>query len=210
MFDLAVATVPIALLLVLSEILWRARLLRGEAARKLLHIIIGSYVAYWLYFLSFREIELLCVAMLIGVTLSHKYHIFHAITDVKRKTGGDIFYAVGLGLTALISREPWVFAIAVLHMCIADGLAGLVGTYLGKGNRYKVLGSTKSLVGTGVFIVTSFALFAVFNHYHPSEIILPVMLTMPFFLAVIENVGLYGTDNILIPVLVAIIANSLI
>lgn len=210
MFELAVATVPIALLLVLSEILWRTHLLRGEAARKLLHIIIGSYVSYWLYFLSFREIELLSLAMLIGVVISHKYHIFHAINDIKRKTWGDIFYAVGLGLTAVISREPWVFAIAVLHMSIADGLAGLLGTYFGKSTRYKVLGSTKSLVGTGVFIATSFCLFALFNYYHPSEIIWPVMFSMPLFLALVENVGVRGTDNIMIPVFVAIIANALL
>lgn len=209
-YELAVATVPIALLLVLSEFLWRARLLRGEAARKMLHIIIGSYVAYWLYFLTFRQIEFLCLVMFVTVTLSHKYHIFHAINDVKRKTWGDIFYALGLGLTAIISREPWVFAIAVLHMSLADGMAGLIGTYFGKNNRYKVLGSTKSLVGTAVFVLTSFSLFALFNYYHPSEIIWPVMLSMPIFLAVVENVGIRGTDNILIPVLVAVIANALI
>ncbi len=210
MFELAVATVPIAMLLVLSEILWRTRLLRGEAARKMLHIIIGSYVAYWLYFLSFREIELLSLAMLIGVAISHKYQIFHAINDIKRKTWGDIFYAIGLGLTAVISREPWVFAIAVLHMSVADGLAGLLGTYFGKSTQYKVLGSTKSLVGTGVFVLTSLGLFALFNYYHPSEIIWPVMFSMPIFLALVENVGIRGTDNIMIPVFVAVIANALL
>jgi phytol kinase len=210
MFEIALAVVPVALLLILSEILWRAHLLRGEPARKLLHIIIGSYVAYWLYFLTFREIQLLSLAMLIGVTISHKYHIFHAITDVKRKTWGDIFYAVGLGLIAVLAKQPWAFAIAVLHMSVADGLAGLIGTEFGKGNRYKVLGATKSVVGTLSFVVVSFALFAVFNHYHPSAIIWPVMLAMPSFLALIENLGVYGTDNILIPLLVVIIANSLI
>ncbi len=210
MLEIALAVVPVALLLVLSEILWRARLLRGEPARKLLHIIIGSYVACWLYFLTFREIELLSLAMLVGVTISHKYHIFHAITDVKRKTWGDIFYAVGLSVTAIVAREPWIFAIAVLHMSIADGMAALVGTQFGKANRYKVLGSTKSVVGTLTFMVVSFGLFVLFNHYHPSAIILPVMLSMPVFLALTENVGVAGTDNILIPLLVAVIANGLL
>lgn len=210
MYEIALAIGPVALLLVLSEVLWRTHLLRGESARKMLHIIVGSYVAYWLYFLSFREIQLLSLAMLVGVTLSHKFHIFHAITDVKRMTWGDIFYAIGLGVTAVVAKQPWVFAIAVLHMCIADGLAGLIGAEFGKKTRYKVLGSTKSLVGTFTFIVVSFLLFAIFNHYHPSEIIWPVMLSMPFLLALVENVGVYGTDNVLVPLIVAIIANSLI
>jgi phytol kinase len=210
MFEIALAIVPVALLLILSEILWRAHLLRGEAARKLLHIIIGSYVSYWLYFLTFREIQLLSLAMLVGVTISHKYHIFHAITDVKRKSWGDNFYAVGRGLIAVLARQPWVFAIAVLHMSVADGLAGLLGTEFGKGNRYKVLGATKSIVGTISFMLVSFGLFALFNHYHPSAIIWPVMLTMPIFLAFVENLGVYGTDNIMIPLLVVLIANALI
>jgi phytol kinase len=117
---------------------------------------------------------------------------------------------VGLGLIAVLAKQPWAFAIAVLHMSVADGLAGLIGTEFGKGNRYKVLGATKSVVGTLCFVVVSFALFAVFNHYHPSAIIWPVMLAMPPFLALIENLGVYGTDNILIPLLVVIIANALI
>lgn len=209
MLELAVATVPIAALLVLSEIMWRARLIRGEVARKLLHIIVGSYVAYWLYFLTFEQIELLAVAMLVGVSISHRYHIFHAITDVKRKTWGDIFYAAGLGLIAFITRQPWVFALAVLHMSVADGLAGLVGTKLGKGNTYKVLGATKSVAGTVTFAIASLVLLLAFRASHP-EIGLPIVISLPLVLAAVENFGVYGTDNLMIPVLVAIVANTLL
>lgn len=209
MLELAVATVPIAALLILSEIMWRARIIRGEAARKFLHIIIGSYVAYWLYFLTFEQIELLAVAMLVGVSISHKYHIFHAITDIKRKTWGDIFYAAGLGLIAFITRQPWVFALAVLHMSVADGLAGLVGTQFGRGNTYTVFGAVKSVVGTVTFALASLGLLLAFRVSHP-EITLPIVFGLPLILAAVENFGIYGTDNLAIPVLVALIANALL
>lgn len=210
MFEIALAIGPVALLLFLSEILWRLRLLRGEPARKLLHIIIGSYVAYWLYFLTFREIQLLSLAMLIGVAISHRFHVFHAITEVKRKTWGDIFYAAGLGLIAVLAKQPWVFALAVLHMSLADGLAGLIGTEFGQKNQYKVLGATKSVVGTITFVVVSLALFVLFNHYHPMHIMWPIVAVMPFFLALTENLGAYGSDNLLIPLFVVLIANAMV
>ncbi len=210
MLELAVAAGPIAVLLVVSEVLWRARYLRGEAARKLLHIIIGSYVACWLYFLTFRQIELLSAAMLVGVIVSHKYHIFHAITDVKRKTWGDIFYAIGLGGAAVIAKQPWVFALAVLHMSVADGLAGLVGSHFGKGNSYKIFGAAKSWVGTTTFWLVSLALFVAFGWQHPSEIMWPIILGMPAVLAGVENLGVYGTDNVAVPILVALVANTLL
>lgn len=210
MLELAVAAGPIAVLLVLSEVLWRARILRGEAARKLLHIIIGSYVACWLYFLTFRQIELLSAAMLIGVIISHKYHIFHAITDVKRKTWGDIFYAVGLAATAVIAKQPWVFALAVLHMSLADGLAGLVGSQYGNGNGYKIFGAAKSWAGTMTFWAVSLMLFVAFGWQHPSEIMWPIIIGMPVVMAGVENLGVYGVDNLLVPVLVASVANTLL
>lgn len=205
MIEIALAVVPVGFLLLVSEYLWRAKLLRGEAARKLLHIVIGSYVACWLYFLTFQEIQLLSVAMLVGISISHRYKIFHAISEVKRKTWGDIFYAVGLGVTAVMAKQPWLFALAVLHMSVADGLAGLVGTYYGKSNQYKVLGATKSIAGTLAFVATSFALLLMFNHNHPSEITLPLLLGTPWLLAAAENLGLRGSDNLTIPVLVVLL-----
>lgn len=205
MIEIAVAIGPLALLLVASEVLWRAKLIRGESARKMLHIIIGSYVASWLYFLTFRQIQLLSLAMLAGVIVSHKYHIFHAINDVKRKTWGDILYAVGLGLTALFAEQPWIFALAILHMSVADGLAGLVGTSFGKSSSYKVFGHTKSAAGTVTFVVASFVLLLAFSQNHPSEITTMVLVFVPFVLAAAENIGVLGTDNILIPVLTVLL-----
>ena len=203
MIEILVAVVPLAVLLVLSEMFWRAKVLRGEAARKMLHIIIGSYVASWPYFVSFRQIQLIALAMFAGVVLSHKFHIFHAINDVKRKTWGDMLYAVGVGVTAALAREPWVFALAILHMSVADGLAGLAGSCYGKNTEYKVFGNKKSLIGTFVFTVVSFALLTIFAATG-SPVTFEMALILPPVLAVIENIGIRGADNILVPALVAL------
>jgi phytol kinase len=200
--------VPVFILLVLSEILWRSKILRGEAARKLLHIIIGSYVASWPFFMSFTLIQAISIAFIVVVVLSHKFHIFHAINDVKRKTWGDILYAAGIGLTAALTTSEWVFAVAVLHMSFADGLAGLVGTKFGKKTRYEVLGTTKSIVGTMTFIVCSYIILILFGPSHPFQTPAALVASIPFLAATVENFGVRGADNVLIPLLIVFAFSS--
>ncbi|RTK94581.1 hypothetical protein EKI60_03105 [Candidatus Saccharibacteria bacterium] len=199
MLEILVAIGPLFLLLVVSELLWRKRLLRGEPARKSLHIIIGSYVASWPYFLSLNTIQLLSLAMLVGVLLSHKFRIFHAINDVKRHTWGDIFYALGVFIAATFATQPWIFALAVLHMSVADGMAGLVGSQLGSKSRYKVFGYNKSVAGTGSFVLASAVMLGIFALVRPGDIPLLLCLVAPFASAGLENIGMRGTDNVLVP-----------
>lgn len=199
--DLFLAAAPIFVLLVLSEFLWRKKILRGEAARKILHIFIGCYIALWPYMLSFGTIQFISIALLVVVYVSHVFHVFHAINGVKRKTWGDVLYAVAIGLTATLTKEPWVFTIAILHMSLADGLAGLVGTRHGKRSTYTVFGYEKSVVGTLTFILSSYAILLLTLPFHPVDI-LPILLVVPLVAGAIENIGIAGTDNVLIPLLI--------
>ena len=205
MLETLVAVGPLFFLLVFSELLWRARILRGEPARKLLHVIIGSYVAVWPFFMTFAHIRWVCVAMLLGVIVSHKFHVFHAINDVKRHTWGDIFYAVGLFLAASLATAPWIFALAVLHMSFADGMAGLVGSALGKKHQYTVLGSNKSVVGTVSFVVSSLIVLMVFKLNGGYNISAQMLIAVPLLTATLENFGPRGTDNILVPLCIVLL-----
>jgi phytol kinase len=202
MIDILKAIGPIFVLLLISEVLWRTKILRGESARKTLHIIIGSYVAIWPKFLSFEQIQVISLALLVVVLASHRLHIFHAINDVRRKTWGDSLYAVGIGLTATLTASPWIFAVAVLHMSVADGFAGLIGTRYGKHNQYKVFGNTKSFLGTTTFIVLSFLILALFSKSCPTQTLPFVVAVLPFMAAFVENIGVRGTDNVMIPLLI--------
>lgn len=210
MISTLVAIGPLFFLLVLSEILWRSKVLRGEPARKLLHIIIGSYVASWAFFLTARHIEFLSALLFVGVAVSHRFKIFHAILDVKRKTWGDLFYALGIGLTAFLSQSPWIFAVAILHMSIGDGLAGLIGAKYGKGGQYRILGQRKSLAGSFAFAVSSLIILAIIVP-GPLHIALgPVALVLPITATLAENLGVYGSDNITVPLLLTITLNMLV
>lgn len=209
MIFLLLAVLPIFVLLVLSEFFWRAKLIRGEAARKVLHIIIGSYVAVWPFFLTVQQIELISLALFIGVSIAHKFKIFHAILDIKRHTVGDLLYAIGIAVTAFVAKSPWIFAIAILHMSVADGLAGLIGSKFGKKNRYFVFKQAKSIVGTSVFMVTSIALMSLIPIYQNINIGYLIIL-LPVTAAFVENLTVFGTDNVAVPLLIAVVLNATI
>lgn len=207
MLKIGLALLPIFITLVASEALWRAKILRGEAARKTLHIIIGSYVATWPFYISFTQIQWISLALLIVVALSHKLKIFHAIIDIKRRTWGDLLYAIGIGLTAFMTNEPWIFAIAILHMSLCDGLAGLLGNHYGKKNRYYILGQPKSIVGSVVFLVTSFLVMTLLV---PSNLDLSLgayIFVIPIVATLIESIGVYGSDNVVVPAVLVYMLN---
>lgn len=204
MKDMALAIIPVFLLLLASEYLWRIRKVRGEAARKLVHIAVGSYVAFWPWFLSNREIMLLSAAFLVVVGFSQVFNVFKAIHGSGHRRLGEVLFAVSIGLTALLTTNEWVFAVAILHLSLADGFAGLVGTKWGKGNFYKVLGQRKSFVGTSTFLVASVLIlllaFAASPSLTQSHIL--VLAVVPLAAAAAENFGIWSTDNVMVPLVV--------
>lgn len=207
MHDIMLAVLPVFALLVLTEILWRRNSLRGESARKLIHIVVGSYVAFWPFIVSFQTIQLISAAFLLVIGLSLRFHIFKAIHGVARRTWGEVLFAVGIGLIAVLTNEPWVFVACILHMSVADGFAALAGKRWGKGNRYKVFGHEKSLVGTSVFWLCSLLItgLTIMNAPELQANMSMYLFILPFATSITENFGVNGADNVLVPLLVYLV-----
>ncbi len=204
MITIALAVLPVFILLILTEFLWRTDRLRGESARKFIHIIVGSYVAFWPFFISFEAIQGISAAFLIVIVVSQRFDVFKAIHGVARRTWGEVLFAVGIGLIAVLATEPWIFAACILHMSVADGFAALAGKRWGKSNRYVIEGHEKSLVGTAVFWFCSLIIVGVTIYFVPSlQSEASVLLGwLPLAAALTENIGIGGTDNVLVPLLV--------
>lgn len=201
---LILTIVAVAALLLISEVWWRVHSRPNELSRKFVHITVGSFVAFWPFFLTWNQIGLLSVAFLLGVGISKYFHLFRAIHSVQRPTWGELFFAMAVGIVAMITHSKGVYAVALLHMSLADGLAAIVGTrYSTARTRYRVLGSTKSLPGTVTFIVVSLCLLVGFAYF--SDIHTPVLAILGLATAASlgENVGIYGLDNLFVPVLIA-------
>ncbi len=217
MLNIILALGPIAIILFVSEILWRKKKLKGEKARKFVHILAGIWFAFWPAYLPMDGIFVLgCLAFFLLV-YSRYTKLFHAIYAVRRRTYGDLFYAVSIIICALLAREPWIFTVSVLLMSFADGMAAIVGRYWGEGNRYFVFGFKelqKSCVGTITYIVSCVAIItiglAIGGDSAISQNILLAFIVLPIMCTVIENISPYGFDNLFVPIFSTILLNTLL
>lgn len=193
----------IGLLLVVNEAWFRLYKQPGELSRKFVHVSVGSFVAFWPFFLSWRQIILLSLAFVLVVGVSKYLHIFRAIHSVQRPTYGELFFGMAVGAVALVTESKGIYAAALLQMSLADGLAAIVGTRYGVDSGYRIFGAHKSVAGTATFFAVSMVLLAGFTVI--SGIVLsPLhMLLIAMAATAIENVGSYGSDNLLVPLVVA-------
>ncbi|HEY1064205.1 MAG TPA: hypothetical protein VGE30_02805 [Candidatus Saccharimonadales bacterium] len=200
---LVLTILAVFLLLLVSEAWYRKRPKSGELHRKFVHITVGSFVAFWPFFLSWNQIALLSAAFLAGVIASKYLKIFQAIHSVQRPTWGEVFFAAAVGIIALVTHSKGIYAAALLQMSLADGMAAVVGQRYGKGNRYKVFGSTKSVAGTMTFFVISFGLLIGYSLVTDAYLPLAFLAVLALGTSLIENLGVFGLDNLLVPLMIA-------
>lgn len=196
----------ILLLLVANELLWREKKLEPETARKIVHIAAGSFIAFWPLYMSWLTIQILCVLLLAGVAVSYQFGVFGAIHNVKRRTSGELWYPVGIGIVAFATVQPWIFCVAVLHLSLGDGLAAIVGKKYGV-MHYKIGEHTRSIIGSFAFLGVSFILcmfaFIVLRNELPG-VSLAVFAVTPFLATAAESISRHGLDNVFIPLSVVV------
>lgn len=194
----------IFVVLISSEALWRHHKIHHEISRKIIHLVIGTFVAFWPFFLSWNDIKLLSVALLVVVVVSKYLNIFQAIHGVERSTWGEIFFALVVGVLAFVTQDKWIYTAALLQMSLADGMAAIVGTYFGRNHRYHVIGHIKSIPGTMAFFVISLAILVLYSSQSGTHLMLATMFVVSLCATLLENFAIHGFDNLLVPLLVAV------
>ncbi len=208
---LLLALTGVFTILAVSELLWRLKVMRGESARKFVHIGVGTFVAFWPYFLTWREIEFMSLAFLAVIIISMQQHIFHAVHSVNRRTWGELFFPIGIGVTALLTPEPIVFTAAILHLSLADGLAAIVGTKYGIIHKYSIRNYTKTLVGTLMFFTLSLTIVTgtvILSGTVLTWPLVPLLIWLPLAATAIENLAVAGTDNLFVPLLITVVLQT--
>jgi dolichol kinase len=217
MDKLLLALTPIAVVLLLSEYLWHKKLLKGERARKFIHIIAGVWMAFWPFYLPFDGIFILGFMAVTVLIYSRFTGLFHAIYAVKRKTYGEIFFALAIVLCAYFGQENWVFTISILLLAIADGGAAVAGRLWGATNSYALFGNEnlrKSIAGTIAFLILAYVA-VVIGYFVGGEEVLSdnlfiAFLVLPISATIIENSMPYGLDNFFTPLFATVLLNSLL
>ncbi len=198
----------IFVILATSEILYKQKILEGEYLRKFVHISSGTFIAFWPWLVSWRTIEIISLVMLGVVIFNHRSKTIHMNGNIKRLTYGGMLFPLGVLASALLTHNKFFFALAVLHLALADGLAAVVGTAYGKKFSYKIFRQVKTLVGTMTFWFISLCILSVgllFAHdFIPFDHYLPLLIFLPPILAFFENLAVLGLDNVVVPVAVVL------
>jgi len=205
MFALALCLLGLLVLLIIAEFIGKKKLLKGEYHRKFLHISAGSFIASWPWLISWRWIQVISAIMAVGMLANHYFAFLNYRGKIGRATYGDILYAVAIFLAATVTHNKVFFALAVLEVAIADGLAAVTGNIYGKYWSYKVFGHKKTVIGSMVFWIATVCIFGA--GILPAHDLIPlqnyflILLLVPPVFTLVENVSLFGLDNLFIALL---------
>lgn len=207
MWALVVVAVVFAILLG-AEYLFRNKGLHAELSRKLIHVSAGTFAAFWPFFLSWRQIQVLSIIFLVGMVLSVRLRLFRSIHDVERTAAGEILAVTIVALLSFITTSEWVFMAAMLHLSLADGFAAIVGVLYGEHNSYKIFGEARSLAGSLAFFFVSVGIMVCYAAFSGEVYSSVTVLWLPVAATIVESVAVRGSDNVAIPLLVAFVLGS--
>lgn len=203
MLKILTCLVGVFILLVISESLTIKDRHKGELVRKFTHITVGTFIAFWPWLMSMRAIQIIGLAMVAVVYFNRSVDIFRFNRNLQRETWGDYFFALAISLTAQLTDSKILFAIAVLNLALADGLAAVIGRKYGAKWRYRIFTQRKSLIGSMTFWFISLCVFGVGALFAQSQInitgYLLLIVLAPPVLTLLENASVFGLDNITVP-----------
>ena len=205
---LVLTILAVFVILLLAEYLARRTKMHPELTRKFVHMVVGSFVAFWPFFLSWRQIQLLSLAFLIVILASIKLTFFRSIHTTPKRAIGEISFVVVIGILAFLSSNEWIFMAAMLNLAIGDAMAAIIGLLFGGGNQYKVFGKVKSVAGTAAFFVVSLLIMTAYITLSTDTANLTALFLVPVLATATENVAVHGTDNLIMPVLIALMLSS--
>lgn len=185
----------------------------NEVSRKMVHMIHGSVISVIPFLFGYWLVYAIEVLFLLSVSEAYKLKIFRWLWRVGRKSWGEYAYPVGVIAAAFLAHSKWIFLTGVLILTFADAMAALVGKKYGhKKFQYKVFHQTKSVPGSLAFIITAFVILGITIMFSPEQFSLAswgMVGAVATILMFVENAGVYGLDNFLLPVVSVLLLNAL-
>lgn len=194
----------------------------NEQLRKLVHVIHGVGLAALAFVVPLQFIigveVIFFISMVVARYLAEHFtrvpwiKYMRRMYSVGRLSFGEFFYPISAIILVFIAESKWEFAASILILGIADTVAALVGKRYGNNNSYLVFKQKKSLVGSLAFLVTTFVIIWGFVALHGIDLgstSLALIILTSILVTTAENLGVYGSDNLLIPVVAALLLNRL-
>lgn len=189
----------------LAELLYHRFKVRVELTRKLVHFGTGILTLLFPVFLDHHWYVLfLCGSFLVILLLSLQFNLLKSINAIKRKSLGSILYPIVVYAMFLIAEKHQsilFFYLPILILAISDPIAALTGKTWPKG-KYTILNETKTLMGSGSFFVSAFAISCGTLLSMSAITIVPAVLLglgVALTTTLAEAASQRGFDNLLIP-----------
>lgn len=208
-------------MLLLVEAIRRWRNYPGEFTRKLVHIGAGMWV--WVILLLFDHWQFAIIPTATFIIFNFvflRYHVFKSMDPKEGATPGTVYFAFSCTLLLFIFHTGWeqgfprgyeYYAMSgIMAMTWGDALAAITGKRFGK-HSYRVPGKKnhrRTLEGSTACLVSTFAAVSI-TLAIMSTLTPPLILTGALIAALIatllEAISPYGSDNLTVPIVVAIV-----
>lgn len=169
-------------------------------SRKIIHALSGLAIFFFPYVFTVKQIVFLSVLFALIFTLARIFNFLGVINKVKRLSWGEVFYPLGVLISALVflPNNILAFQFGVLVLGFSDALANVIGSLFGE-HKIKVYSGAKSCEGSLAFFLSIFLLLILFN-IGSSNFNLASYSLVALSLTTLEFVMFFGLDNLFLPV----------
>ena len=173
-------------------------------SRKATHIASGIIILLFPSYLTMWQIVAMSVLFVVILSVSKVKRIL-SLHKINRVSWGEVYYPASVGIISLICLPDFTkaFYAGILCLALSDAIAAIIGGiiplktfYFGK--------HTKSLGGVLGFFLVTLAIFLILFMPFGSSIFL--LLGIAVVLTVAEVFSFYGTDNLVVPILAALLS----
>jgi hypothetical protein len=105
MLTVILSLLAVLAVLLIDEFLWRKKIIHGELKRKLVHIAVTTFVAFWPWIMGWKAIQLIGIAMILVLLVNRHVKVLHYLGGIRQQTYGDVFLALSITTTALITMK---------------------------------------------------------------------------------------------------------
>ena len=181
--------------------------------RKIVHILVGfEWVILYLFAPANIHTVLICLVFTLLLLISYIKKMLPMMSSDGENDPGTVYYGISMTLMSVVCyflpNYMFAFGIAVFCTSLGDGFAGVAGYLAGKYN--KVVFRNKTVVGTVCcFTVSLLSVFA-FSQIFALRISVANSIAIALFVAGMELISAWGTDNLSIPLLSGILSHAVI
>ena len=206
-WGLVLSYVLVFLIIGISTVLQKAKLVGDEGARKFIHIGVSNWwILAMIVFEGEMAIWFAIVPPITFILLNYYSYKTNLIKSMERSGNGNlgtVYFPISLLILVILTfgviNKPEVGAVGILVLGYGDGLAAVVGKAFGK---HKLV-DNKSLEGSLTMVVVSFVVVTLILNLSGYTILtaLWVAVVVSIISTVIELYTPKGLDNLTVPLL---------